>query len=523
MRKGKLVISLVVLLSFMISVAGCGSSGNKEASNPKDVLVFAQGADPRGLDPAMVDDGESAKVIANIYENLVQYKEGSTEIEPGLATEWTISPDGLEYTFKLREGVKFHDGTVCDAAAVKASFDRQLPPNDTSMMPYASFTLAAVKEVQTPDKNTVKIVLKEPSAPFLANLAMALSAPIVSPTAVKKYGADFNNNPVGTGPYKFVKWTKGQSVDLEAFDGYWGEQPKIKKVVFKIVKENSVRATELMTGGADIIDGVDPNDIAKLQQKGMQLAMDAGMNINYLAFLCDKKPFNDPKARLAVSYAINKEELVKTLYKDTAQVAPSMLPDFIPGYDSELKGISYDPEKAKALLKEAGYPNGMEINMITYSNPRPYNPVGGVKLAEAVQAQLSKVGVKVNITPYPWKEYKDVLFKAEGANMAPYGWTGDNGDPDNFLALLETKEIETTLNSAKFSNPDVDKALAAARKEMDLNKRIVIYKDMQKTVEAQAPWVFISHGKTLSAYSPQVVNFKYHPTGVVHLWFVEKK
>jgi peptide/nickel transport system substrate-binding protein len=522
LRKGKVVISLLLAAVMLVSAAGCGG-GSKQAANSKDILVYAQGADPRGLDPAMVDDGESAKVIANVYETLVKYKEDSTEIEPCLATDWQMSTDGKEWVFNLRKGVKFHDGTDFNAEAVKFTIDRQLPPQRTDDMPYASFTFGPVKEVQVLDTYKVKIILSEPYAPFLANLAMALAAPIVSPTAVKKYGDDFNNNPVGTGPYKFVKWDKGQQVSLTAFENYWGDQPKIKNVVFKITKENSVRASELMTGTADIIDGVDPNDVKKLQDSKMQVAMDAGMNINYMCFLCDKPPFNNAKVRQAVSYAINKDELVKALYKDTAQVAYSMLPDFIPGYDASLKSIPYDPAKAKQLLAEAGYPNGLEINMITYSNPRPYNAVGGEKLAAAVQAQLSKVGIKTNIQPYPWKEYKDVLAKADGVNAAFYGWTGDNGDPDNFLSLLETKEIESTLNSAKYSNPQVDNLLVQARQSLDVNQRITIYKQLQQIVELDSPWVYISHGKTLSAYSPNVANFHYHPTGVVHLWNVEKK
>jgi peptide/nickel transport system substrate-binding protein len=225
-------------------------------------------------DPAFGDDGESAKVICNVYEGLVRYKPDSTEVEPCLATEWKMSPDGKEWTFTLRQGVKFQDGSDFDAAAVKFSVDRQLPPQRTDAMPYASFTFGPVKEVQVVDKYTVKFVLTEPYAPFLANLAMALAAPIVSPTAVKKSGEDFNNNPVGTGPYKFVKWTKGQMIELTAWEGYWGDQPKTKKVVFKITKENSVRASELITGADDIIDGVDPNDVKKLEESKMLSGID---------------------------------------------------------------------------------------------------------------------------------------------------------------------------------------------------------------------------------------------------------
>lgn len=523
-RKGfKVLLCCVLSMVMVTSVVGCGKSA-KQSATAKDTLVFAQGADPRGLDPAMVDDGESAKPMANIYETLVKYNENSTAVEPGLATDWQMAPDGLSWTFHLRKGVKFQDGTDFNADAVKFTVDRQLPPQVTADMPYASFTFGPVKEVQVIDPYTVKFVLNAPYAPFLANLAMALAAPIVSPTAVKKYGSDFNNHPVGTGPYKFVKWDKGQQVVLAANTSYWGPQPKIKNVIFKIVPENSVRTSELLTGEADIIDGVDPNDVAKLESNGMKVAKDAGMNINYMGFMCDVAPFDNPKVRQAISYAINTNDLIKYLYKGLAKPAPSMLPDFIPGYDPTLTGYKYDPEKAKSLLKEAGFANGLSVKMITYSNPRPYNPVGGEKLAAAIQAQLSKVGVTATIQSYPWKEYKDALFKADknGFQMFFYGWTGDNGDPDNFLNLLGSSQIEQSLNSAKFSNPTVDKMIADGATSMDKTKRVQIYKDLQKVVQDQAPWVFISHGDTLSAYNPNVKNFHYHPTGVVHLWFVQK-
>jgi len=524
------MISLLLVLSLLATmVVGCGGAkdGDKNAGGGtnKDILIFAQGADPRGLDPAMVDDGESAKVIVNVYDTLVKYKADSTEIEPSLATEWSSSPDGKEWTFKLRSGVKFHDGTPFNAEAVKFSVDRQLPPQRTDAMPYASFVYGAVKEVQVVDENTVKFILTDPYAPFLANLAMAMAAPIVSPAAVKKYGADFNSNPVGTGPYKFIKWDKGQQIALERNDDYFGDKAKTPKVVFKITKENSVRASELMTGAVDIIDGVDPNDVKKLEESKMLVAKDAGMNINYMLFMSDRAPFNNAKLRQAVSYAVNKDELVKYLYKDLAEVAPSMLPTFIPGYDPSLKGIAYDPNKAKAMLAELGYTEAkpLSVHMITYSNPRPYNPVGGEKLAAAVQADLAKVGIKATIQSYPWKEYKDALFKADGVNIAFYGWTGDNGDPDNFLSLLDSSQIDASLNAAKYTNKQVDALLKQGVVEQDMTKRVEIYKQMQKVVEADAPWVFISHSKTLAAYRPAVKNFNYHPTGVVFLSGVTKE
>ncbi len=523
-KKGFL-LALVLVTSFALLIAGCGGEKAKEAGTAeKDyTLVYAQGSDPRGLDPAFVDDGESAKVMCNIYEGLVGYKPDNTEIEPRLATEWSSSEDGKVWTFKLRQGVKFHDGTDFNAEAVKYSVERQLPPKRTDDMPYASFTFGPVQKVEVVDQYTVKFTLDQPYAPFLANLAMAMAAPIVSPAAVEKAGGgDINETPVGTGPFKFVKWEKGQQITLERNNEYWGDKAKASKVVFKFTKENSVRASELMTGAIDMMDGVDPNDVKKLEDSGAKMIKNPGMNINYLGFYTHKPPFDNVKMRQAVSHAINRQQLVDYLYQGLADVAGGPLPKFMPGYDKNLKPLEYDPEKAKALLQEAGY-KGEKLTLIAYSNPRPYNPVGGDKLAAAIQQDLMKVGIQTDIKTYPWKEYKDALFKAEDGHLYTYGWIGDNGDPDNFLTLLDSKEIPGSLNASKYANPEVDKLLVQGRQDMDPAKRQQAYSELQKIILVDAPWVYLSHSLDMAAYSSKIENFNLHPTGVVFLKGVTKK
>jgi len=507
----------LVATCLLVVIAAIGFS---TAAAPK-ILVYAKGADPRGLDPAYVDDGESAKIIVNIYDTLVKYKQGGTAIEPDLATSWTQSPDGLVWTFKLRKGVKFHDGTPFNAQAVKFSVERQMPPNANDDMPYASFTFGEVKRVEVVDDYTIRFILKEPYAPFLANLAMALASPIVSPAAVKKYGEDFTRHPVGTGAFKFEKWDIDQQIVLVKNANYWGQKAHADKVVYLTTKENSVRASQLVTGAADIMDGIDPNDVKMLQSNGMRIIKNPGMNINYMYFLCNKKPFNDVRIRRAISMAINRNEIVKYLYQGYSQVANGPLPSFIPGYDPNLKPLGYNPEQAKKLLAEAGCPN-LTFTMLAYSNPRPYNSATGVKLAEAVQAELLKIGVKTNIKVYPWKEYKDVAFKGTEFDAGFYGWTGDNGDADNFLSLLSSKEIDSSLNTAKYANPKVDALLKQGTETSDPKARIRIYQNLQKILAEDAPWVFISHQYDLAATRPNVKNFYPHPTGVSWVNIVTK-
>jgi len=521
MKRKYLAIMLTGVLVLSAVLTGCGSSSTTatKTATPK-TIIFSQGADPRGLDPAFVDDGESAKVMCNIYEGLVKYKDGSTDIEPSLATDWKISTDGKEYTFNLRKNVKFQDGTPFNADAVVFNVERQIPPKATEDMPYASFTYGPVVKIEKISDSSVKFTLKSKYTPFLANLAMTLAAPVLSPTAVAKYKGKLMENPVGTGPYTFVSWDKNQSLKLKRNDSYWGVKPKADNVVFKFTKENSVRASDLMTGGTDIIDGVDPNDIAKLKSSNMKIYQADGMNINYMAFNCSRAPFNDPKLREAISHAINRDELVKYLYQGYASVANSPLPSFIPGYDKTVQPYNYDVAKAKQLLKDAGK-SDLKIKIITYSNPRPYNSVGGQKLAESVQNYLAKIGVTATIDSYNWTDYKTKVANGEG-DLFFYGWTGDNGDADNFLSLFDSHEIKSTLNSAKYSNPAVDALLVQGRSLPNGAARDKVYQELQQIVSKDAAWLPLSHSQVLAAYSPKVTGFSVHPTGSVFFSGVDK-
>lgn len=272
-----------------------------EVSGKKD-LIYARGSDATSLDPAVIEDGESAKVIAQIYDNLVRFKDGSTEVQPALAESWDISADGKTYTFKLRKGVKFHDGTDFDAEAVKFSIERNLTPDAFANWPYAEFTYGSVKEVKAVDKNTVQIILKDPNSPFLANLAMSLSAPIVSPASVKQLGKDYGTKgAVGTGAFIFDKWDKDQQIVLKANPNYWGGAPKVERVIFKVTAKNEVRAEEIISGAVDIMDGISTSDLERLRKApAVKIVEQAGMNISYMGLRTDRPPFNDVKVRKSV-------------------------------------------------------------------------------------------------------------------------------------------------------------------------------------------------------------------------------
>lgn len=528
--KMKKISAFILAAAVMGSVmSGCGSS--KRASNEssgstsanasgtaaaslKDTFTYAQGADPRGLDPAMIDDGESAKVICNIYEGLLKYNKDSTKVEPCLAEKWDISSDNTKYTFHLRKGVKFQDGTDFNADAVKKSIDRQLEPNVTDDMPYASFVFGSikaktgVKEVKKVDDYTVEIDLFSAETSFLKNLAMVMAAPIVSPTALEKYKNNLNEHPVGTGPYTFVSWTKGQSVVLKRNDNYWGNKAKTENVVFRFIKENSSRDVALTSGEVDAIDGISSTDVSQITSAGDKLYTAEGMNINYMAYNVTGSVFKNADTRKAFSQAVNVPEMVKSLYKDYAAAATSIMPTFMDGYSTEIKQTAFDKDAAKAGLAKAGIKS---INMITYSNPRPYNTVGGQVLAEAIQGYLKDVGVTCNIKTFDWTTYKDKVKKGD-YDICFYGWTGDNGDPDNFMNLLDDQD--PSMNVAHYNDKDYHNFILKGQATNEGADRNKIYTQCEEKVANENIWLPISHSKTLAAYSPKVSGYYYHQTGI---------
>ncbi|MCO1602767.1 ABC transporter substrate-binding protein [Desulfosporosinus nitroreducens] len=520
MKKFKRIAALVLSVALVgVSLTGCGGSKASSDTAPKasDTLIYAQGAEPRGLDPAMVDDGESAKVMINIYDGLLKYSKDSTKVEPALAKTWDLSKDGLTYTFHLQEGVKFHDGTDFDAEAVKFNIDRQLPPQVTEDMAYASFVYGSVKDVQVVDKNTVKVNLTAPSTPFLANLAMVMSAPIISPKALKDNNNNVNQAPVGTGPYKFVKWAKDENIVLVRNDEYWGTKALTKNVIFKFIKDNSARVVALNNGEADMIDGIDATVVKQITDAGNKIFQAPGMNINYMAYNTSKKPFNDPKLRAAISQSINVPEMVKSLYQGYSEPATSVLPTFMEGYDKSIAQVPYDVEAAAKAIKASGLTS---VKLMTYTNPRPYNSATGQALAEAVQGYLSKVGVTCTIDSYDWTTYKEKL-KAGNYDICFYGWIGDNGDPDNFMYLLAHED--PTMNVALYKNPEFNKLIVKGVETPAGDDRIAIYTQLEKMAAADAAWLPVSHAETLCAYRPNISDFYFHMTGVTPFVGVSKK
>jgi peptide/nickel transport system substrate-binding protein len=509
------------------------------AASPKKggTLVFGRGGDSVGLDPAFETDGNSFMICDNLYDQLVLYADESTEIVPGLATSWEISDDGLMYTFNLRKGVKFHDGTDFDADAVVFSLGRMMkekkveffkthwefPADQPSPEYWLSMEMdAIVGRIEAKDKFTVVFKLIRPEAPFIANMGMDFAS-IVSPTAVLKSGADFKSNPVGTGPYKFVKWVKDDRIILKANPDYWNNRPYVDRVIFRSIPDNSVRFLELKTGNIHICQFPNPEDVDLAKaDKSMKLASQAGMNIGYVSFNHTKPLWQDKRIRQAFAYAINKKAIVDNIYYGLGQVAKNTIPPNMWGYNDDIEDYPYDPEKAKALLKEVDFFDKLkaagqdEVTLWGMPVPRPYNP-NGMKVGEAIQADLKKVGVKGKLVTFEWGTYLK-RQKAQDPTMDLFqlGWTGDNGDPDNFLAVLLDGLADPGVRT-QWKNDKYHDMIGKGKQARSKEERTRLYREAQELIHEEVPLINIAHSLVVWPMRKNVMDFKLHPTGSVRL------
>lgn len=488
-----------------------------------DTIVVGLQAEPTALDAAQLSDYNSSRAAMGLYDSLLHFKDGSTELEPWLAERWTISNDGLVYTFQLRRGVKFHDGTPFNAEAVVFSVLRQTdkthPYYKTGTFAYAEFTFGRVKKVEATGRYTVRFTLKQRYAPFLANLAIHAGS-IVSPAAVKKYGKNFAKNPVGTGPFRFVQWRPGIEVVLERNREYWNRNrvPQVRRVIFRPVVEDQTRLVQLESGELDFIVNIPPDDLPRLRSGGKFRVQDqAGMHIWYLVMNNQTKPFNDRRVRQAVNYAINRKAIVDGILKGTGVTAENYIPPVLWSYNKSVRGYPYDPEKAKQLLAEAGYRDGLSVTFwVPQSGSGMQQPV---TMAQAIQADLAKVGIKANLQTFEWGSYLDKVFVPDAKKLPELhemSWIGDNGDPDNFLYVLLSgaQWPPNGFNESFYKNPDVDRLLVQAQQVTDLQRRTELYTRAQELIMRDAPWVPMDHETQIVAMKPAITNFIIHPTGV---------
>ena len=482
-------------------------------------LIFGRGGDSVGLDPAHEEDGESFKVCENIYDTLIRYKDESTEVEPALAESWESSKDGLTWTFHLRKGVKFHDGTPFNADAILFSLNRQHESNHPFHSvggPYIYWSdtgLAnTVDEITAVDEYTVQITLKQPYAPFIYTIAMTPFS-IVSPTAVKKWKVDFTNHPVGTGPFIFDRWDRNDKVVLKVNKGYWDGRPPLERIIFRSIPDNSVRLIELQNGSLHAMEFPNPDDLPQIREDPNLIVIEQpGMNVGYLAMNMDKKPFDNLKVRLAINHAINKRAIIEQLYQGMGIPAKNPIPPTMWSYDDSIEDFAYNPEKARQLLKEAGYAKGFKTTLWALPVPRPYIP-DGQSLAVAIQSDLRRVGIQAKIVTFDWGTYLEKTKNGEH-DMAMLGWSADIGDPDNFLYYLLSKTAaeKPAGNIAFYRSDEMQEIIDRARSTTNQAARIELYKRAQALFHRDVPWVALAHAKQFVIINKKVKNLKLHPT-----------
>lgn len=506
--------------------SGC-EGGRPEASRGKktsrESLVFVLGNDISNMDPAQMTDIESGQVASQVYEGLVRFKDGSVEVEPCLAESWQVTEDGLEWVFKLREGIRFSDGSPVNADAVVFSVQRQTDPNHEAHVPgrmrYANLLFGdassteteLLRSVEAIDERTVRFRLARPYMPFIFNLAM-VQASVVSPSSVRLLKSDINTTMVGTGAFLLESYRRDQRITVVRNDNYWGEPADVEHVEFRVLRDPNTRLNSLRRGDCHVIAGIEPYSLDLLKgDDGVTVLSEPSMNLGYLSINCKEAPFDDPRVRLAVNYAIDKEFICEVLYNGTSVMATGVLPPGMLGHDPERKGIPYDPDKARELLKEAGYENGFEFTFNSHNRARIYVPVG-IRLAEQVQQDLAKVGIRANIDQM---EFPAFLEREKSRNyvMGNSGWISDNGDPDNFIFEIIGRED----NSLNYSNPEATRLMRLATVEKDVEKRAQLYYQAEELIAETAPIVPLNHALQIMAIRNEVRGFVMHPTGVNRL------
>jgi len=504
------LIAIVIVASIAIYFTIFQQPGQQEK-----VLIVGSTYDPKTLDPALVYDIASAMVVQNIFDTLVTYKPGTTELEGKLAERWESNENATIWTFYLRKGVKFHDGTELTADIVKYSIERAInlkgPP---------SFLLDVIDRIEVVDKYAVRFVLKYPFAPFPALAAFSIMAP-VSPQAVEKLGEDFAKKPVGTGPFKLESWIEGQSVTLVANENYWRGKPKVDKIIIRIFKDPSSLRIALENGEIDMAFGIQPSDIEPLQKNPkIKVASIDGLVIEWLGMNLRRSPLNNTLLRKAINYAINYDYILNNILRGTATRLYGPLPPGVWGYDKDVEkyGYKYDPEKARELLKLAGYPNGEglpEFELIISTEERAERG----EVAAAIQDFLRQVRIKVKITNLDWSTFLDRLFNYD-FDMYMVDWFPDYVDPDDwFYPLISSKGLALD----GFKNETIDALIDQARSISDINKRIEIYKELQKMVVDQAPWVFLYVPKLYVFMQQNVEGFVLYPAYYIDFYPVYKK
>ena len=521
MKLKSAVFSLVLTLAFVLAAVAVQAK----------TLVYCSEGSPEGFTPIHYTAGTTFDASSkNVFDRLVLFERGTTKIIPGLAESWDVSEDGKTYTFHLRKGVDFHATPYFtptrqfNADDVLFSFNRASdvnhPYHKVSGASYEYYEAMGmgdlIASLTKKDDHTVVFELTKPEAPFIANLAMDFASIHSAEYAdnMMKAGTPemFDQKPIGTGPFMFVSYQKDSMIRYRAHPTYWRGKAAIDKLVFSITPDASVRYAKLQKGECHVMPYPNPADLAAMKtDSGINMMEKEGLNVGYLAFNTEKKPYDDIRVRKALNMAVNKAAIIDAIYQGAGKAATNPIPPTIWSYNKAIKDYPYDVEAAKKLMAEAGLENGFETDLWAMPVQRPYNP-NARRMAEMIQADWAKLGVKAKIVTYEWGEYLKRSKEGEHQTVL-MGWTGDNGDPDNFLSVLLGCDAIGSANRARWCHKPFDDLLQQAKLTSDVEKRTQLYEQAQKIFKEQAPWITVAHSVVFEPVRKEVVNYKIDPFG----------
>ncbi|MBI5190556.1 MAG: ABC transporter substrate-binding protein [Nitrospirae bacterium] len=499
----------IILLLFLL---GCST----QARQP-EYLYLRLSSDPTTLDPAFIVDTAGGAIAAKLYNGLVGF-DRDAKVVPDAAESYELSKDGKTYIFHIRPGIKFTNGRELTAQDFKYSFERVLSPVTSSPRTWLFDRVAGAREfmdgkadgvsgIRALDARTLVIELAAPFGPFLGLLAMP-GAYVIPREAVEAEGEGFSDRPVGTGPYTLASWEHGSRITLSANPGYLGEKPRLAGIIYRVIPEDLTAVAEFERGNLDAI-GIPAPEFARYVKdpkwKGNVLSQ-VGMNTYYLGMNCARPPFDDPRLRQAVSYAIDKKRILATVYEGRAVAAIGPVPPVLLTMPPCcLDSYPYDPAEAKRLLSEAGHPDGLKMTIYIGAEQETLDMV------EVVQQYLGDAGIEVSIVQLEWSAFKQAVNDGD-ADAFWLSWQADYPDPENFLyPVFHSGNAGSAGNRARFSDAEFDRLITEAQSEPDPAKRDVLYRSAQTRAVQMAPWVFFWHKKDYVVHQPWVTGYRLYP------------
>lgn len=513
-------------------LAACATALMLTTGLSAKTLVYCTEGSPENFNPQLNTTGTSLNASRSVFNRLVDFEKGTTKVRPSLATSWEISPNGLVYLLHLRKDVKFQTTSYFtptrpfNADDVMATFDRmsnkENPYHGVSGGSYDFYNDMAfptlIKSLEKVDDSTVRFTLTTPDATFLASLGMTFasihSKEYMDAMLAAGTPTNVDQMPVGTGPFMFVNYQKDASIRYSVNPDYFMNAPKIDQLVFSITPDPTVRMAKIQAGECDIAPYPSPADLERLKaDPNLVVKESEGLNLGYVAFNSAKKPFDDKRVRQAFIMAVDREAILKTVFKGAGTLASNPIPPTIWSFNKNIKPYPYDLEKAKELMKEAGV-GPLSIDLWAMPVTRPYNP-DARKMAEMMQADLAKIGVTVEIKSYEWGEYRKRLQAGEHT-LGQYGWIGDNGDPDNFMYVNLSCDNARAggQNLARWCNKEYSDLVAKAKTTSDVAVRTKLYERAQEIFHDEAPWMPTAYGFVYVVTSKKVTGYNIEPLSI---------